>query len=131
MHWVCLWFKDTRLHSSLLFTDRKFIVLSGQHTTKALMTLRKEWIQERGDAKLPECLRHLRADILFHDVALEHRKLVAGTEQFKQEGFSHIPLSSWATSVLENKPVPGYSIRPTIVKAVACCGYRRPEDSVC
>ena len=95
------------------------------------MTLREDWIAERGEAKLPECLRHLRADILFHDVPLAERKLVAGTEQFKQEGFSKIPLSAWAASLLENRPAKGFSIRQAIIKAVACCGYRRPEDSVC
>ena len=106
-------------------------MLSGQHTTKALMTLRDRWITERGAASLPLCLTKLRADILNHDVPLHVRKLVAGTEQFKQEGFSRIPLSEWAARVLDNAPEPGYAINKCVATAVACCGYRRPEDTVC
>ncbi len=95
------------------------------------MTLRADRIQERGEAKLPDCLKDLRADKLYHDVSVQDGKLVARAEQIKQEGFSEILLSAWAASLVDNRPAKGFGIKGAIAKAVACCGYRCPKDLVC
>ncbi len=71
---------------------------------KALITLRADLILERGEAKLPDCLKNLRADMLFHIVCVQDKKSVAGAERFKQQGFSEIPLSTWTASLLDKLP---------------------------
>jgi hypothetical protein len=63
-------------------------------------------------------------------VDLEARKLTAGTEQFRQEGLAHIPLSCFAERVLEAGKVEGRALVAAVAAAVAKCGYRRPGDEV-
>ncbi len=73
---------------------------------------------------MPDSLKNLRADKLYHDVSVQVGKLVAWAEQIKQEGFSEIPLSAWAAS-------PSEGVKGAIAKAVACCDNIRPKDLVC
>ncbi len=79
---------------------------------------------------MPLSLRKLRCDILHHTVDLEQRKLTAGTEQFRQEGLAHIPLSCFAERVLEAGKVEGRALVAAVATAVVKCGYRRPSDEV-
>jgi hypothetical protein len=96
-----------------------------------LLDLRTEWLKDKGESPdMPLCLRRLRCDILHHSVDLEARKLTAGTEQFRQEGLAHIPLSCFAERVLEAGKVEGRALVAAVAAAVAKCGYRRPGDEV-
>ena len=114
------------------FADRKFLVLSGQHSTKAMMILREEYMKERGAEHLPEPMTGVRADVVHHEINVETRKLIAGTEQYKQEGIARIPLSNFAARLLETKADPyGAGLVKGIAEAVAKTGFRRPEDQAC
>jgi hypothetical protein len=95
------------------------------------MELRTEWLREKGESPdMPLCLKRLRADILHHTTDIEARKLTAGTEQFRQEGLAHIPLSCFAERILEAGKVEGKALVAAVAGAVAKCGYRRPADEV-
>jgi hypothetical protein len=130
------WFKDARLPIvCIISSDNKFVVLGGQHSSKALSILREEFLGKQGERGVPVPLTGVKADILHHEATLAVRKLVAGEAQFAQEGVSSIPLSCFAARLLEFKPeklnlADRQLIESIISKAIACCGYRRPSDPV-
>jgi hypothetical protein len=94
------------------------------------LTLKREWLETKSEGTLPESLQFVRADILKHTVSVRQRQIVAGTEQFRQEGTATIPISEWLTRLLEELKTTGTSVRSAVINAVTKCGYRRPEDMV-
>jgi hypothetical protein len=129
--------KDARLQNFIsLISDNKFVVLGGQHSSKALSMLREDFLGKQGDRGMPVALTGVKADVLHHESPISVRKLVAGEAQFAQEGVSSIPLSCFAARLLEYK-VENMNYgdqlltEHIITKAIACCGYRRPTDPVC
>lgn len=116
----------------IFFSDSKFVVLSGQHGTRSLLALRTEWLKKRTEETLPSCLKIIKADILFHGTTVEQRQICAGTEQYRQEGHTGVPLSMWAERLWEwTTRYPGQALVLGLAEAVVKCGYRRPEDEVC
>ena len=105
------------------------MVLSGQHSCKVLLHLQSEWRQQYGDASLPAPLRAVRADILRHSTPLEARVLIAGNEQFRQEGTSTIPISWFCTHLL-NSIDPCRELAESIALAVQKSGYKRLPTKV-
>ena len=79
---------------------------------------------------MPDALQFVKADILKHAVPVRHRQIVAGTEQFCQEGHATIPISEWINRFIEEFKAPGATVKTAVVAAVTKCGYRRPEDMV-
>ena len=96
------------------------------------MTLQSEWLEKRSEDTLPRSLQVVRADIIWHTTPLEQRRMLAGTEQFRQEGHSSIPISVFAERIWESHSAdPARPLLEYIVTAVCMCGYRRPDDEVC
>ena len=79
---------------------------------------------------IPQALKAVRADVLYHSVDLATRKLVAGTDQFRQESVERIPVSCFAQRLLELDKTDANLTAVDIADAVAKCGFRRIEDPV-
>ncbi len=79
---------------------------------------------------MPQALQGVRADILFHSVDLATRKLVAGTDQFRQESVQKIPISCFAQRLLEMNKTEESLSAVDVADAIAKVGFRRIEDPV-
>lgn len=106
------------------------MVLSGQHSLKCLLVLQKEWIQQYGHDALPDSLRSVRCDVLKFGTPLEQRVLIAGNEQYRQEGISRIPISWWCHHLLQSN-IEDRSLTDMVIMAVQKSGYKRLENKVC
>lgn len=105
------------------------MVLSGQHSSKSLLTLQLEWKETYGDTEMPAPLRFIRADVLKHSTPLEARTLIAGNEQFRQEGTTKIPMSWWCQHFV-NSMTEDRTMMEGMSLAVQKAGYRRPSSKV-
>lgn len=94
------------------------------------MILREEWLQKKPENTLPPALKTVRADIIKHVCTVRQRQVIAGTEQFRQEGHAAIPISEWTCRFIEEFKIPGATVKTAISFAVAKCGYRRPTEEV-
>ncbi len=119
-----------RVIKTISFSESKLVVLSGQHSCKSLLTLREEHLTEYGEESLPPCLRTIRADVLKFSTPLEQRVLIAGNEQFRQEGTTRIPISWWCHHFLQSMIPEDRSLIDGITLAVQKCGYKRLPTKV-
>ena len=73
-------------------------MISGQHTVKALLELRRQYIEE--EKPLPSWLVHVNAKILKPETPVHWRQMYAGDEQFRQGRATQLQLSDLAAHLL-------------------------------
>ena len=103
----------------------KYVPLTLQHTTKALMMERESLI---GRKELPEYLQFMRGNILKADTPLAIRQAIAGSDQNRQESSSAVRLSRFAEVYLEDRDTKAQFDR--CCSAIARTGYPRPTTKV-
>ena len=104
----------------------KFVPLTLQHTTKALMLERERLL---GQQEIPDYLEYVRGTVLKTSTPLAIRQAIAGSDQNRQESSSAIRMSRFAEIFLEDKDVKSQFER--CCAAIARTGYARPTTRVC
>ena len=105
-------------------------MISGQHTVKALLELRRQYIEE--EKPLPSWLVHVNAKILKPETPVHWRQMYAGDEQFRQGRAKQLQLSDLAAHLLGTDEVK--KERDSVIRlamALRKCGFDRAETEVC
>lgn len=134
MQWilVCFFFLTPALTDFCLvsFAGMKKPVISGQHTVKALMELRRRYIDS--NKELPEWLRTVSATVLKPETPVHWRQMIAGDEQYKQGRTVQLQMSDFAQHLLgtaEVKETANDTER--LLMALRKCGFDRGDTYVC
>ena len=105
-------------------------VISGQHTVKALMELRR--LALMGNSQLPEWLQVVSATMLKPETPVHWRQTIAGDEQYRQGRAKALRLSDLAVHLLGTPEVRDCSNTMTrLLMALRKCGFDRGENVVC
>ena len=108
----------------------KKAVISGQHTVKALLELRAQFILQ--SKKLPRWLEVVHATVLRPDTPVHWRQMMAGDEQFKQSRARSLKMSDLATHLLGTPEVRDNPSEITrLAWALRKCGFDRDTRPVC
>ena len=111
-------------------TGAKKAVISGQHTVKALLELRRRYIE--AEKPLPSWLVQVNAKVLKPETPVHWRQMFAGDEQFRQGRAKQLQLSDLAAHLLGTDEV---KLEANEVKRLAMalrkCGFDRAESVVC
>ena len=102
------------------------VVLSGQHSVKAMLQIRQEDLAANRD--LRPWQTKVRAKVLKNETPLAVRRMIAGDSQFQQRNYKDLKLSDWATLFLKSEEE---QFHMRLAAAVRASGYDRPPDVVC
>ena len=104
-------------------------MISGQHTVKALLELRRLWI--KAEKPLPNWLMVVNAKVLKPETPVHNRQLFAGDEQYRQSQLEQLRFSDLATHLLSSEEVTSQTDEITrIGLALRKCGFERAETPV-
>ena len=112
------------------FTGNKKAVISGQHTVKAPLELRAQYIQQ--SKKLPRRLGVVQATMMRSDTPVHCRQMRARDEQFEHSRARDMPMPHLATHLLGTAEVWDNPDELTQLGwALQTCGFDRDTRPVC
>ena len=121
-------FRDM-VNKNFLPSGTKKIILSGQHSFKAMLILREEDLA--AGRALRAWQQKVRAKVLRHDTPVHLRQLAAGDSQYKQRSYEDLKLSDWGRLLLGPEVKKEGDFDKRMALAIRKCGFERPENMVC
>ena len=104
-------------------------MISGQHTVKALLELRRTWI--KAEKPIPQWLEVVNAKVLRPETPVHCRQLFAGDEQYRQSQTVQLKLSDLASHLLGSEEVTKDNVSwRRLGLALRKCGFERADTPV-
>jgi len=114
------------------FPESRYTVLGGQHSCRAVWSLRKELI-EKG-LPVPHSLNFVRGNVLKSSTPLSVRMAAGGDHQFAQEQVTSMAVSQLIKHLVlgdTESTEPTQSLLKRCISGVRRAGWDRPETEVC